>query len=64
VSDEQRIGCLDAMVSTIRRFQQQPDESLRQSLAGAAREVIDDYFELSESTLAARHMLDDVSPDD
>ena len=68
VSEKQRIGGLDSMVSTIRRIQQQPDELLRQSLAESAREVVNDYFERGEITLAARcmlhRMLDDVSADE
>ena len=65
VSEEERIGCLDAIVNTIRRIQQQPDQELRQSLAETAREVVDDYFARGEITLAVIHMLqrmlDDVS---
>lgn len=60
MSKAHRVGCLDAMVSTIRNIQRLPDDALRQSLTESAREVVDAYFERGEITSAARSMLQDM----
>ena len=60
MSEAHRVGCLDAMVSTIRNIQRLPNEVMRQSLTETAREVVDAYFERGEITSAARSMLQDM----